>query len=132
MNLIHIRDVYVQEGWHGWTKAIAVADHDQRISDPDLRRATAVEISLTIEDVFYEIDHLSGCRSDNPRSDCVPPVRLKTIHENGLSLVLYSWPVYRIWIREDLGPKSSRRGEPSEREHLGIKIQEQCSSGPTF
>ena len=54
MNLIHIRDVYVQEGWHGWTKAIAVADHDQRISDPHLRRAIVVEISLTIEDVFYK------------------------------------------------------------------------------
>ena len=47
-----------------------------------------MEISLTIEDVFYEFDHLSGCRRNNPRSDGVPPIRLKAIH--GMAFLWFS------------------------------------------
>src|SRR5215472_1497843 len=80
MGLIHILDVDIKKGLHGFSKTIPVADHDQRIADPDLRRAIDLELAHATENLFNEANQLLGLRSDNPRSHSVPAVWLKAVH----------------------------------------------------
>jgi hypothetical protein len=88
ISLIDTLHVDVKKSRRRLPKAIPVANHNERIADPNLRRAVGVELTLPSKNLVNETNHLFRLRRDNPRNHRVPVVWPKMFHRRRLSIAL--------------------------------------------
>jgi len=72
VGFVGVRNIDVEEGRHRLADASAVADQDDRVSDPDFRWRSGAHFAFGTEDVFQESGQAGEVARDNSRYDGRP------------------------------------------------------------
>src|SRR5262249_25689266 len=80
VGLVRILDIDVEAGRHRLPLAAAVADHDDRIANPHLRRRSGLELAVGAEHDLHKPDKAGDSVGEGSGSHVVPAIRLDRVH----------------------------------------------------